>query len=91
MAEPKQSQDFKYSSGGIVLVPQPPSDPDHPLNWPLSKKVRTLAIVSLASFIGIAQALTNQSGFFVQGALYHKTAVQLSYSVRALFDFCLRG
>lgn len=72
---------LKHSPGGIVLVPQPSHDPDDPLNWSLRRKVRNLAIVSLASFIGLAQALTNQSGFFVQGAIYHKTAVQLSYSV----------
>lgn len=40
----------------------------------------------MASFIGIAQALTNQSSFFVQGALYHKTAVEMSYSVSRAYS-----
>jgi hypothetical protein len=71
----------KKSAEGIVLVPQPSNDPRDPLNWPLRKKIWTLAIVSLASFIGLAQALANQSGFFVQGAVYHKTPVEMSYSV----------
>lgn len=71
----------KRSPKGIVLVPQPSDDPADPLNWPMWRKVVVLSIVSLASFIGIAQSLANQSGFFVQGAVYHKTAVQLSYSV----------
>ncbi len=82
MAEPKQPQNLKSDSNGILLAPQPP------LKWPLSKKVRTLAILSFPFFVGIAQALTKQSGFFVQGALYRKTTVQMSYVFcKCIFPF----
>ncbi len=73
--------DFKRTAGGIVLVPQPSDDPVDPLNWSLTKKVVTLSIVSAAAAIGMAQMLANQSGFFVQGRVYRKTPVQMSYSV----------
>ena len=65
----------------IVLVPQPSDDPKDPLNWSNKKKILTLCIVSFVSCISLAQALANQAGFFPQAALYHKTPVQLSYSV----------
>ncbi|KAL9617545.1 MAG: hypothetical protein Q9160_007662 [Pyrenula sp. 1 TL-2023] len=71
----------KRSSEGIVLVPQPSDDPADPLNWPIWKKILILAVVSLAGFIGLAQALANQAGFFLQAELYHKTPVEISYSV----------
>lgn len=66
---------------GVVLVPQPSDDPLDPLNWPLSKKILTLGIISLASYISIGQQLANQAGLFVQAALYHKKPVEISYSV----------
>lgn len=71
----------KRSAGGIILVPQPSNDPSDPLNWPMSKKLMTLFIISLASFIGIGQALANQAGFPIQAKLYGKTPLQVSYSV----------
>lgn len=33
------------------------------------------------SFIGVAQVLANTSGFFIQAEVYHKSALNLSYSV----------
>ncbi|OQU96072.1 hypothetical protein CLAIMM_02208 [Cladophialophora immunda] len=71
---------LKTNKKGLVLVPQPTDDPQDPLNWPRSKKVVTLALVSLVSFSTSLQAVANNSGFFVQGEIYHKTAIQLSYS-----------
>ena len=68
----------------IVLIPQPSDDSEDPLNWPLSKKIFTLSIVSFASCIGLAQQLANQAGFFPQAALYHKTPVEISYGVSTL-------
>lgn len=73
----------KRSASGIVLVPQPPDDPNDPLNWSMAKKILILSIVSLAAFIGIAQALANQFGLFAQAAVYHKTPVEISYSVHS--------
>ena len=68
-------------SRGITLIPTPTSSPSDPLNWSLSKKFLTLFIVTLAGFIGLAQTVATNSGYFIQAKLYHKTAVQLSYSV----------
>lgn len=79
---------LKHAPDGVLLVPQPTDDPSDPLNWSLWKKVATLFIVSLASFIGIAQALANQSGFISQAKLYGKTPVELSYSVSTLPIAC---
>ena len=50
-------------------------------NWSTAKKSTTFCIVCLASFAGIIQALANTSGFFAQAELYHKTPVDISYSV----------
>lgn len=71
----------KRTARGIKLEPQPTNEPRDPLNWPLWKKSLTLAIVSFASFIGIAQALANQSGVVVQSSVYHKTPTETAYSV----------
>ena len=54
-----------------------------PLNWPLWKKIRTLAILSFASFVGIGQATCNQGGFLLQAAVYDKTPTQVANSVSA--------
>ena len=62
-------------------MPQPSNDPLDPLNWAVSKKLMTLFIISLASFVGIGQAVANQAGFPVQAKVYEKTPLQLSYSV----------
>ncbi len=65
---------------GIFLVTQPSDDPGDPLNWPLSKKIIILTIVTLTAWVGIAQALANQGGYVVQARLYNRTAVEISYS-----------
>ena len=78
---PEHQEITLRTSHGIILVPQPSDDPKDTLNWPMSKKVLTLGIISFASFVGLAQSLANQSGFFPQALLYHKEPVQLSYSV----------
>lgn len=71
----------KTTPNGVILIPKPSSDPQDPLNWPLSKKLLTLGIVSFASCIGLAQQLANQAGFVPQAILYHVSPIKVSYSV----------
>lgn len=71
----------------IKLIPQPTDDPTDPLNWSTAKKLSTLFIVTLAGFIGLAQTVAANSGYFVQAGLYGKTAVQLSYGVSVFLSF----
>ncbi|KAF9890432.1 hypothetical protein FE257_005837 [Aspergillus nanangensis] len=73
----------KHGKNGILLVPQPSDNPEDPLNWPTSKKLRVLMIVNLAAFSGTAQALINAAGFHPQAELYGKTLVEMSYSLSA--------
>ncbi|KAL8947192.1 MAG: hypothetical protein Q9222_006500 [Ikaeria aurantiellina] len=68
---------------GITLIPPPTEDPRDPLNWSLGKKLTTLFIVTLAGFVGLAQTVATNSGYFIQAKLYHKSAVQLSYGTSA--------
>ncbi|KIW19389.1 hypothetical protein PV08_03684 [Exophiala spinifera] len=87
-AEQVQSEDLekqptRKNRHGIALVPQPTDDPEDPLNWSTARKSTTLAILCLASFAGIVQALANSAGFFVQAELYHKSPVDVSYSLSA--------
>lgn len=72
---------LRHTPSGLLLVPQPSNDAADPLNWPLRKKVGILGLVSVCTWIGIAQTLANQSGFFMQAQVYHKSATELSYSV----------
>ncbi|THC90640.1 hypothetical protein EYZ11_009902 [Aspergillus tanneri] len=75
-----QQDTCKHATSEIILIPQPTEDPSDPLNWSMSKKIIILALVSISAFIGIAQALANQSGFFAQAELYNKNPIQISYS-----------
>ena len=80
------SQSSKHDMNkGIKLIPQPTNDPADPLNWSSAKKLLTLFIVTLAGFIGLAQTVAANSGYFVQAELYGKTPVQLSYGVGVNF------
>lgn len=72
---------LRHTPSGLLLVPQPSNDAADPLNWPLRKKVGILGLVSVCTWIGIAQTLANQSGFFAQAKVYHKAAEEISYSV----------
>ncbi|KAL9111907.1 MAG: hypothetical protein Q9227_003757 [Pyrenula ochraceoflavens] len=78
-----QETHLKKTKDGIVLVPQPSDDPRDPLNWPMWKKILTISIVSLAAFIGLGQSIGGQSGFVVQGEVYGKTPIEMSYSISA--------
>ena len=80
-SEGQPTTDIKRSASGIILIPQPTSDPADPLNWPMWRKVMTIAIVTLSAFIAIAEATANQTGFVFQAKLYHKTPVEISYGV----------
>ena len=73
----------RHQDGLINLIPQPSTSPADPLNWSTIKKLSTLFIVTLAGFIGLAQTVAANSGYFIQAKLYGKTAVQLSYGVGA--------
>lgn len=79
--EIRSDDGVKRTASGLMLEPQPSDDPSDPLNWPMRKKILTLSIVSFASFIGLSQALANQSGIVVQGDVYHKTPTQMANSV----------
>ncbi|OAL34770.1 hypothetical protein AYO20_05965 [Fonsecaea nubica] len=72
-----------HSKAGITLIPAPSDDPRDPLNWSQGRKLLTLFIVSFAGFTGTLQAVGNVSSVFQQGALYHKTPVEITYSVSA--------
>lgn len=80
-AEIEVNTTIDHAKSKVVLLPHPSNDPDDPLNWSMGKKIFNLTIVSLSSFIGITQALANQSGFFAQAKVYHKPPIELSYSV----------
>ncbi|KAL2014881.1 hypothetical protein VTN00DRAFT_2406 [Thermoascus crustaceus] len=73
----------KKQPGGIALVPQPSEDPKDPLNWPQRKKYTILAVLCLSAFSGLASSLVNQLGFVAQARLYHKSLVEVSYSISA--------
>lgn len=74
---------IRTTSTGIKLEPQPSSSPADPLNWPLNKKLLTLAVISWAALAGGAVGLCNQFSTNVQAQLYHKTPLELSYSLSA--------
>lgn len=40
------------SDGHTVLIPQPSSDPNDPLNWSWRKKHLMLAVISMTAFLG---------------------------------------
>jgi hypothetical protein len=80
-SEGQRTTDLRRSASGIVLEPQPTSDPADPLNWPMWRKVMTLAIVTSSAFIALAEATANQTGFVFQAELYRKTPVEISYGV----------
>lgn len=75
------SPELEKPSEGIILIPQPSSDPRDPLNWPFRKKVFTIAILSLAMFAGYAAPFCGQLNLTQQAALYSKTVVQITYFV----------
>lgn len=61
------------SDGKTILIPQPSSDPNDPLNWSSLKKHLTLLVITVVSFlpdfgssIGIV-ALLPQAGYVVLG------------------------
>jgi len=74
---------MKHSAKGILLVPQPSDDPRDPLNWSAFKKGVTLAVVCLAAWSVLLQALANASGFFFQAELYNTTPTEITYAVSA--------
>lgn len=47
----------------------------------MGKKVLTLMVVSVTAFAGTVQALANSAGYAPQAELYHKSVVDMTYSV----------
>lgn len=73
------------SDGEIVLIPQPSSDPNDPLNWSPFKKHLTLLVVTTVSFLpdfgssmGIVTLLP-QAGYVALGEI-HKVIVLMGYT-----------
>ncbi|KAH8798539.1 major facilitator superfamily domain-containing protein [Xylogone sp. PMI_703] len=73
----------KTNKNGIVLIPKPSDSLDDPLNWPTTKKISTLAIVSLAAYASVLSSQCNAAGFAQQAVLYQKSMTQVSYSLTA--------
>ncbi|EXJ70576.1 uncharacterized protein A1O5_06646 [Cladophialophora psammophila CBS 110553] len=81
--DPTQIPTSKVNRQGIVLVPQPSDDPQDPLNWSTAYKVLMLGILCLGAFSATCSAVANSSGFVAQAKVYHKTPIEISYSVSA--------
>ncbi|KAB5550010.1 major facilitator superfamily domain-containing protein [Coniochaeta sp. 2T2.1] len=69
----------KTSDGGIILIPQPSSDPRDPLNWSMKKKATIVGTLFLAMFVGFSAPFCGQLNIQQQAKLYHKTTVQITY------------
>lgn len=68
----------------LKLIPRPSDSPRDPFNWPLWKKVGTLAVVSYAAFVGAAQAACNASDQVVHARSYPGTTpIDESHTVSA--------
>lgn len=49
---PTAGQDLKTAADGhTILIPQPSTDPNDPLNWPPMKKHLTLFVLSVVAFM----------------------------------------
>ncbi|KAM3084098.1 hypothetical protein ACMFMG_001796 [Clarireedia jacksonii] len=69
----------KMGDDSVVLIPHPSDDPRDPLNWPLSKKLKILAVISFATFAGFSACLAGQLQVVPQSKLYHVTTTQMAY------------
>ncbi|KAI1625853.1 serine/threonine kinase 16 [Exophiala viscosa] len=72
---------LKHGTGrnhNIVLVPQPSNDPNDPLNWPMSKKLRALGITCFGSILyaAVTSAMLN--------AAFATIAVEVNTTISAL-------
>ncbi|KAK3324955.1 major facilitator superfamily domain-containing protein [Apodospora peruviana] len=75
----RSSEEGKTTDGGIILIPQPSSNAQDPLNWPMSKKATIVATLFLAMFVGFSAPFCGQLNINQQAALYNKTPVQITY------------
>lgn len=81
---PEKARDgSRTARDGVCLVPQPSASPDDPLNWSLTKKNVIFGTVCLASFAGVASVNVHQLAYIRQASYYHKSPVELSYSIAA--------
>jgi len=51
-------------------------------NWPMSKKIKILAVISFATFTGFSACLAGQLQVVPQSKLYKVTTNQMAYQVR---------
>ncbi|KAF2235273.1 polyamine transporter [Viridothelium virens] len=79
------------SPSTLLLIPQPSSNPEDPLNWTTFRKYRLLALVCLASFAGNVAALSGQFAYPVQSKTYKVTILESSYSVSAAISGLAAG
>lgn len=73
----------KTARDDVCLIPQPSASPDDPLNWSLTKKNVVFGTVCLVSFAGVASVNVHQLAYIRQASYYHKSPVELSYSIAA--------
>jgi hypothetical protein len=52
-------------------------------NWPISKKIKILAVISFATFTGFSACLAGQLQVVPQSKLYKVTTNQMAYQVRS--------
>jgi hypothetical protein len=53
-------------------------------NWPISKRIKILAVISFATFTGFAACLAGQLQVVPQSKLYKVTTNQMAYQVRPI-------
>ncbi|KAM0804772.1 putative polyamine transporter [Usnea florida] len=73
----------RIAQDGVCLIPQPSASPDDPLNWSLTKKNVLFGTVCLVSMAGVASVTVHQLAYVRQASYYHKSPVELSYSIAA--------
>lgn len=65
-------------SSGIILSPEPSSDPDDPLNWSALRKSLSFFVVNLYSFMVAVVALSTAVTYGALIAEFHTTAAYLN-------------
>ncbi|EWZ34101.1 hypothetical protein BFJ63_vAg12661 [Fusarium oxysporum f. sp. narcissi] len=65
-------------SSGIILSPEPSSDPDDPLNWSALRKFLSFFVVNLYSFMVAVVALSTAVTYGALIAEFHTTAAYLN-------------
>jgi Major Facilitator Superfamily len=66
--------------GRTILLPQPSSDPNDPLNWTTTKKHVILIIISMAAFLPDYGSATGAVTLLPQAAIWNMTADHVNHS-----------